>query len=91
MEEAEAARHEAKAAKEQMAKFKLEYGKRFEHLKAALKKFRENNPETSGGEANLVTSRYVCFSRSAVVILRKPPAYNSCFSLCFSCIFSFQQ
>ncbi|CAB9505798.1 expressed unknown protein [Seminavis robusta] len=56
VEEAEAARMEGKAAKEQMAKFKQEYSKRFEHLKAALKKFRENNPETGGGEANLVTS-----------------------------------
>jgi hypothetical protein len=60
VEQAEAARMEAKAAKEQMARFKHEYGKRFEHLKAALKKFRESNPENGcgGAEVNLVVNRY---------------------------------
>ena len=51
VEEAEAARLEAKAAKEQMAKFKGEYGKRFAHLKAALQKFRESHPENGPGAA----------------------------------------
>jgi len=45
VEQAEAARMEAKAAREQMARFKSEYGKRFAHLKAALQKFRESHPE----------------------------------------------
>lgn len=49
VEEAEAARMEAKAAKEQMAKFKSEYGTRFAHLKAALQKFRESHPENGPG------------------------------------------
>lgn len=61
VEEAEAARMEAKAAKDQMAKFKAEYGKRFENLKAALEKFRKGYPEqvqgTSTNESNPVTNR----------------------------------
>ena len=68
MEEAEAARNEAKAAKEQMARFKADYGKRFAHLKAALQKFRESHPENgpaaAGGnqESNPVTNRYAALS-----------------------------
>lgn len=42
VEEAEAARNEAKAAREQMKRFKVEYGKRFAALKAALEKFRQD-------------------------------------------------
>lgn len=63
VEEAEAARMEAKATKEQMAKFKADYGKRFAHLKAALQKFRESHPENGTGtasgnqESNPVTNR----------------------------------
>ena len=65
VEEAEAARMEAKATKEQMARFKADYGKRFAHLKAALQKFRENHPENGSGaasgnqESNPVTNRFV--------------------------------
>ena len=60
VEEAEAARMEAKAAKEQMAKFKSEYGKRFENLKAALEKFRKGYPEqgqSTSNDPNPVTNR----------------------------------
>jgi len=58
-EEAEASRMEAKAAKEQMAKFKSEYGKRFAHLRAALDKFRRENADNTGGngEPNPVINR----------------------------------
>ena len=62
VEEAEAARMEAKAAKEQMARFKVEYGRRFENLKAALEKFRKGHPEqeqNNSNEPNPVTNRYV--------------------------------
>ena len=62
VEEAEAARMEAKAAKEQMAKFKSEYGKRFEALKTALEKFRKGYPEqtvSNPDQPNPVTNRYV--------------------------------
>lgn len=41
VEETEAARMEAKAAKEQMRRFKEEYSKRFASLKSALEKFRK--------------------------------------------------
>ena len=57
---AEAARMEAKAAKEQIARFKAEYGKRFTALKAALEKFRKGHPENTpvdGNEPNPVTHR----------------------------------
>lgn len=67
VEEAEAARMEAKAAKEQMAKFKSDYAKRFENLKAALEKFRkgypEHNPGGASNEPNPVTGSE--FMRSA--------------------------
>ena len=43
IEELEAARSEAKAARETMKRFKLEYGKRFSTLKNALEKFRQEN------------------------------------------------
>jgi len=45
VEEAEAARIEAKAAKDQMHRFKEEYSKRFSSLKSALEKFRKGYPE----------------------------------------------
>lgn len=60
VEGAESARMEAKAAREQMAKFKAEYGKRFHTLKAALEKFRKGYPENTpanGSEPNPVTQR----------------------------------
>jgi hypothetical protein len=47
VEGAEAARIEAKAAREQMKRFKDEYGQRFATLKAALEKFRKSYPENS--------------------------------------------
>ena len=43
IEELEAARAEAKAARETMKKFQVEYGKRFGALKNALEKFRQEN------------------------------------------------
>ena len=64
VEGAEQARMEAKAAKEQMRRFKEEYKQRFAALKAALEKFRKGYPEQNGTEKNPVTgSEYV---RSAV-------------------------
>jgi CHAD domain-containing protein len=74
VEEAEAARMEAKAAREQMKRFKTEYGQRFAALKAALEKFRKGYPENNNNNSNTtaptrssshdnapnpVTSRYV--------------------------------
>jgi hypothetical protein len=44
VEELEAARAEATAARESMKKFKAEYGKRFASLKKALEKFRQDHP-----------------------------------------------
>lgn len=65
VEDAEAARAEAKAAKQQMRRFKEEYGKRFSALKEALEKFRKSYPSESSnsGALNPVTSSE--FSRSA--------------------------
>jgi len=65
VEDAEAARMEAKAARQQMKRFKEEYGKRFSALKEALEKFRKGYPgDTSiNGEQNPVTSSE--FARSA--------------------------
>ena len=59
VEDAEAARAEAKATREQMRRFKAEYGKRFAALKSALEKFRKSYPEQNANENNPVTSRYV--------------------------------
>jgi hypothetical protein len=56
VEDAEAARMEAKAAREQMKRFKEEYGQRFSTLKAALEKFRKSYPEHGDQETNPVTS-----------------------------------
>lgn len=53
---AEAARMEAKATREQMKKFKLEYAQRFEALKAALDKFKKNHPGSGNQEINPVTT-----------------------------------
>ena len=59
VEDAEAARMEAKAAREQMKRFKYEYGKRFASLKAALDKFRQEYPERgAAGSENPMNSRY---------------------------------
>eukprot|EP00536_Pseudo-nitzschia_multiseries_P003344 jgi/Psemu1/64098/estExt_Genemark1.C_510060 len=44
VEELQAARAEAKAARETMKRFKIEYGQRFTSLKKALEKFRQENP-----------------------------------------------
>jgi hypothetical protein len=66
VEDAEAARAEAKAAKQQMRRFKEEYGKRFAALKEALEKFRKSYPgdsSSSSGAPNPVTSSE--FARSA--------------------------
>jgi len=52
VEDAEAARAETKAIKEQMRRFKAEYGKRFAALKSALEKFRKSYPEQDGGNEN---------------------------------------
>ena len=55
IEELEAARAEAKAARETMKKFQTEYGKRFSALKNALEKFRQENlsgKNTSNGPVN---------------------------------------
>jgi len=48
VEEAQAARQEAKVAKEQMKRFKEEYSKRFRNLQAALEKFRKAYAENPG-------------------------------------------
>lgn len=59
VEDAEAARMEAKAAREQMKRFKYEYGKRFASLKAALDKFRQEYPSRgAAGNENPINSRY---------------------------------
>ena len=66
VEDAEAARVEAKAARQQMKRFKEEYGKRFAALKEALEKFRNGYPgdiNNANGEHNPVTSSE--FARSA--------------------------
>jgi hypothetical protein len=67
VEGAEAARMEAKAAKQQMARFKEEYGKKFVALKEALEKFRKKYPAdgASNGMVNPVTTSE--FSKSASV------------------------
>jgi hypothetical protein len=58
VEDADAARMEARTAREQMKRFKEEYSKRFVALKEALEKFRKGYPgDTSvNGEPNPVTS-----------------------------------
>jgi len=63
VEEAEAARREAKSAKEEMKRFKQEYGKRFAALKEALEKFRKGYPSEGGKDMNPVTNSQ--FARSA--------------------------
>jgi chromosome segregation ATPase len=53
VEELEAARAETRAAREEMKRFKDEYGKRFKTLKRALEKFRqENNGPGNGANRN---------------------------------------
>lgn len=65
VEDAEAARYEARTAREQMKRFKEEYSKRFTSLKEALERFRKGYPGDSSvsGELNPVTNSD--FSRSA--------------------------
>jgi len=65
VEEAEVARQEAKAAREQMKRFKTEYGKRFSKLKAALEKFRQDHPQGNSSDSDPVASSE--FSRKASV------------------------
>ena len=52
VEDAEAARAETRAIKEQMRRFKAEYGKRFGALKAALAKHRQTYPVQSDGNTS---------------------------------------
>jgi hypothetical protein len=58
VEDAEAARMEARTARDQMKRFKEEYSKRFVALKEALEKFRKGYPgdESINGEPNPLTS-----------------------------------
>ena len=65
VEDAEAARLEARTAREQMKRFKEEYSKRFVALKEALEKFRKGYPgdTTMNGESNPVTNS--TFARTA--------------------------
>jgi hypothetical protein len=58
VEDAEAARMEAKAAREQMKRFKTDYGKRFAALKGALEKFRQDYSQERVSSGNPVNSRY---------------------------------
>ena len=58
LEEARAARAEAKAAKDMMAKFKNEYGTRFAKVKEALKKYPVQQGGGAGGADNPVANRY---------------------------------
>jgi len=59
VEEAEAARLEAKAARAEMKKFREEYSMRLTRLKAALKKYAHEYPAVNGAEDHPVGSRYV--------------------------------
>jgi hypothetical protein len=65
VQDAEAARMEAKVAREQMKRFKEEYGQRFGTLKAALEKFRKSYPEHGDQETNPVTGSDFVRSTSA--------------------------
>ena len=58
VEDAEEARMEAKAAREEMKRFKQVYGKRFAALRAALDKFRKDHGSSNGGNSNPVNNRY---------------------------------
>ena len=74
VEDAEAARMEAKSARQQMKRFKEEYGKRFAALKEALEKFRKEYPgDINGvnGEHNPVTSSEFARSASAAEKLHR--------------------
>ena len=53
VEEAQAARHEAMVAKEQMKRFKEEYHRRFSTLKAALDKFRKEYAENPSQQTKM--------------------------------------
>jgi len=53
VEEAQAARHEAMVAKEQMKRFKEEYSRRFTTLKAALDKFRKEYAENPSQQTKM--------------------------------------
>lgn len=52
VEEAEAARLEAKASRDQMRRFKIEYGKRFSALKSALENFRKTYSQNKNNAEN---------------------------------------
>jgi len=49
VEDAKAARAEAKAAKDMMATFKVEYGQRFGKVKEALKRYPQQQQQNTGG------------------------------------------
>lgn len=59
VEEAEAARLEAKAARAEMKKFREEYTNRLSKLKAALKKYAQEYPPANGAGDHPVQTRYV--------------------------------
>jgi len=84
VEDAKAARAEAKAAKEMMSKFKNEYSSRFNKVKEALTKYPQNN--NASGD-NPVVNRYVAyidmflrlamlFSYQSHISLPLPTIYN---------------
>ena len=65
VEELEAARSEAKAARETMKRFKMEYGERFSFLKKALEKYRQDNPNGKNSGNGPVTTSVFMKSASA--------------------------
>jgi len=73
VEDAEAARMEAKAARDQMKRFKYEYGKRFASLKSALDKFRQENPSrgATGSENPVNSSEFIRTSSTKDQIQRQ--------------------
>mmetsp|Transcript_1113 Transcript_1113/g.2206 ORF Transcript_1113/g.2206 Transcript_1113/m.2206 type:complete len:604 (+) Transcript_1113:1816-3627(+) len=73
VEDAEASRMEAKAAREQMKRFKYEYGKRFASLKAALDKFRQDHPErgSTGSDHPMNSSEFIRSSSTKDQIQRQ--------------------
>lgn len=62
VEEAEAMRLEARMAQEEMRRFKAEYNHRFQSLRDALKRFREEHPSALNEAANSTTSNPVANS-----------------------------
>jgi len=58
-DDAQAARLEAQATREEMKKFKAEYAQRFSSLKGSLEKFQQKYPDGSGTENHVASSDYV--------------------------------